>query len=123
MSQIFFKVYTEAYTSGLVKELGADRWITLEALATYMNENGECWPTQEQIAERIGVSRQAVNGRIKQLLAFRWQGMPILEMRKVRNRRLHSNCLYRVLPTSRLTIFKGVNVSSPPDSKNGNGAV
>ncbi|QGG47663.1 helix-turn-helix domain-containing protein [Heliorestis convoluta] len=106
-NQIFLKLYVSLFTSGLVSQLGSDRTITLLAIASFMNEKGECYPTQEQIAERIGVTRKTAARYIESLLNFRWNDQPIITRIKKRN---SSNALiefsvYTVLPLSQVAIF------------------
>ena len=49
-SRMFVKMYFAARNSGLLDDIGDRRWRTLCCLATYMDENGRCWPSQETIA-------------------------------------------------------------------------
>lgn len=108
MSQdIFVRLYVDAIHSGMVADMGAERWQTLCVLAAYMDEKGECFPSQDLIAHRIGVSRAAANRRIRNLRDYRWNGQPIIEMRKVRDqeRNVWANTVYRLRPNSGLSIF------------------
>lgn len=106
-TRIFFKVYVEAAKSGLIADMGAERWQTLCILASFMDERGECYPTQDHIASRLGVSRQTANQRIKRLVEYRWQGRELV--RAIRKRDEHTkrweNTRYTVLPISQITIF------------------
>ncbi|MEH6941616.1 helix-turn-helix domain-containing protein [Bacillus sp. JJ722] len=95
-----------AARDGLIAELGAKNWSTLCIIASFMNEKGECYPTQAQIARGLGVSRQTANKYIADLLAFRWQGQPVIHA--VKDRDEHGrweNTRYTVLPVSQLAIF------------------
>jgi len=105
-SEIFVRFYINAYRSGLVASLGADLWTTLEAIATFMNEKGYCFPSQETLGEQLGVSRKAVNQRIQRLLDFRWNGQAVIEREYIGGSQ-HTRCKYRILPTSQLAIFGG----------------
>lgn len=67
---VFFKVDVNAVKGGLIAKIGFDGWATLTAIASFMNERGECYPTQETLAEVLGVTRQTVNGKVKKLLDF-----------------------------------------------------
>lgn len=80
-------------------------WHTLCVIASYMNERGECYPTQAQIARGIGTSRQAASERIKRLLEYRWNGKPVVVAVKYRKKGRFDNNRYTVLPISGLTIF------------------
>lgn len=43
------------------RRMGAAELRVLVALGTYADPEGWCWPKQKQLAQRIGVSRQAVS--------------------------------------------------------------
>lgn len=67
------------FESGLITQLGDKNAMTLLTLVSFVDEKGCCYPTQSQIAERLGVSRRAMHDRIHDLLSFRWQGSPIVK--------------------------------------------
>ncbi|MCR8843147.1 helix-turn-helix domain-containing protein [Paenibacillus sp. SC116] len=75
-----------------------------------MNERGECYPTQEQIAQFLGVNRQTANKYVRSLSDYRWQGHPVI--RTIRKRDEHNgrweSTRYTVLPISQLAIFDAV---------------
>jgi len=113
--RLFLKLYVAARTSGLLAEISDRDWKTLCVLATYMNAEGFCHPSQAELARSLGCSRQMANERVNHLAQFRFHGHPVLLIVKdersdrgtwVKNR-------YRVLPISQLSIF-GDNTS--PDS-------
>jgi Helix-turn-helix domain len=108
-TRIFVKMYVEAASSGLIADMGAERWQTLCVLASFMDANGDCYPSQEHIAARLGVSRQAAGKRIKSLLAYRWRGRPLVVATKARadGTQRFENTRYTVLPVSQLAIFDG----------------
>jgi hypothetical protein len=86
--------------------MGAERWHTLCALASFMNAEGECYPAQDTIARRLGVNRQSANARIGKLLRYRWRGKPVLISRKERGGNGQwTNAVYTILPESNLAIF------------------
>lgn len=106
-TRIFVKMYVSATRDGLIAELGAKNWTTLCVIASFMNERGECYPTQAQIAKGLGVSRQTANKYVADLLNFRWQGQAVI--RALKDRDEHGrweNTRYTVLPVSQLAIFK-----------------
>lgn len=113
-NDLFFRVYINAFTGGLVKELKPQRWTTLQAIASYMDENGYCFPTQEQLAERIGWLVQNVNKWVQELEQFRWQGQPILE-RQFKFNGFSKYTIYRILPLAQIAIFNGEvdNLTAP----------
>ncbi|MCL6596376.1 MAG: helix-turn-helix domain-containing protein [Firmicutes bacterium] len=96
---VFIRFYVSARTSGLLAAMGAENVQTFLAIATFMDGDGKCYPTEEQIAEALGLSRRQVVRRIRQLLAFEWHGRPLV--RAVRSRRpdgTWDNLRYTVLP-------------------------
>lgn len=117
MVDVYIRVYKAAMTSGLMRKLGDRLWRTLCVLALHMNDNGECYPTQEKIADALGIHRQQANARIKELLEFRFEGQPVVEIVPKPRR----NLTYRVLPVAQFAIFDGevqpLEVSGKPDIK------
>ncbi|QAV85222.1 hypothetical protein ES965_14520 [Bacillus subtilis] len=77
-TRIFVKMYVDAVKKGLIADIGAERWQTLCVLSSFMNANGECYPTQDQIAGALNLSRESANRRIKALCDYRWQGRPLV---------------------------------------------
>jgi hypothetical protein len=117
--RMFIKMYFEARDSGLLAAIPAELWKMLCCLATYMNEDGNCYPTQDRIARDLGIRRQRVNERIQDLLNFRFQGQPVLTLKpKTRFRGRWSNNVYFIQPISSLKIFDKTEVptvSANPD--------
>jgi len=109
--RIFVKLFIGARTSGLLKKISNRDWKTLCTLATFMDKDGNCYPSQRAIAKALGVSRQMANDRIQSLLKFRFKNQPILLMEKTRRSTLEggrwSNNQYKILPISNLKIFSG----------------
>lgn len=108
-TRMFVKMYFEARKSGLLAALPDDLWKTLCCLATYMDENGNCHPSQARIAKDLDIRRQRVNERIKRLLAFRFQGQPVITMTKQLKSTQHgirwANNSYQLLPLAGFGIF------------------
>ena len=106
-TRIFVKMYVDAVRSGLVGDMGAENWTTLCVIASFMDENGDCYPTQEQIAKSLKVSRQTANKYVKRLLDYRWRGRPVIKAIRSRDGKSGrwENTRYTVLPISQLTIF------------------
>ena len=105
--RVFVKMYVAARTSGLLAAISDRDWKTLCALATYMDADGYCFPSQEALAKAIGCSRQMANERIGSLAAFRFQDRPVLLVVKgerSENGRWTRNG-YHVLPIAGLAIF------------------
>lgn len=106
-SKIFVKVYVEIRQSGLLAEISDRDWKTLCVLATYMNQDGRCNPSQARLARDIGVSHTSAWDRIKSLSTFRFQGKPLIriaEKERTPSGRFAS-LNYRILPESGLAIF------------------
>jgi len=91
--RIFVKLYIEARTSGLLRKISDRDWKTLCVLATFMDSEGRCYPSQKAIARALGVSRQMANERIQSLVKFRFKEW--------------DNNQYRILPISNLKVFGG----------------
>jgi DNA-binding MarR family transcriptional regulator len=65
---------------------------TLNALGTYTDPDGLCWPSQSTLAERLGVSRQAVGKHIAELVSLDY-----LEKRRQFDKNgAELPCLYRI---------------------------
>lgn len=108
-TRIFVKMYVDAVKHGLIADLGADNWQTLCVISSFMDENGECYPTQSQIARALGVSRQTASTRVNKLVNYRWQGREIIRAVKARtDKGTWDNTRYTVLPISQLRIFDAV---------------
>ena len=107
----FVKMYFEARESGLLADIPDELWKTLCALATYIDDKGECFPSQETLARDLGIGRQAVNTRIKRLREYRFQGQAVLGVSRNRTRtkkgqtRWGSN-VYQLLPVTGFTFGK-----------------
>lgn len=103
----FVKLYVAARESGLLADISDRDWKTLCTLATYMDGDGYCYPSQAELARAMGCSRQMANERIKSLSAFRFKGQQVLlvvkEGRTGKGEWARNG--YRVLPISRLRIY------------------
>jgi hypothetical protein len=105
-TKIFVKMYVDAVKHGLIADMGDSNWRTLCVIASYMTKEGQCYPTQSQIARGLGVSRQAASRRVSKLLEYRWQGRPLVTAVKDRTEKgTFDNTRYTVLPISQLRIF------------------
>jgi len=107
--RMFVKMYFEARDSGLLAALPDEFWKLLCCLATYMDENGNCYPSQARIAHDLGIHRQRVNERIQALLRFKFQGQPVLTMTKNRKKTSAggrwANNVYHLDPIANFSIF------------------
>ncbi|MDT0150057.1 helix-turn-helix domain-containing protein [Priestia aryabhattai] len=106
-SQVYLRVYTSMFTSGLVGEMGIQNFATLMAISSYMNEDGECYPTQRQLAERMGVHRNSVNRYVNSLLDFRISNKPLVTREIVNQGKGRVSSYYKIHPLSQIAIFNG----------------
>ncbi len=113
-NKIFVKLFVAARTSGLLKKISDREFKTLIALALYMDENGNCYPSQDQVARDLGCSRVTINRRIQSLLRFRFEGKPIVKAVKLRNKGgTWENIRYTILPIAQLKIFEKSTEEEP----------
>src|SRR5713226_9012573 len=88
--RMFVKMYFEARDSGLLAALPDELWKTLCCLATYIDENGNCYPSQA-------------------FLAFQFNGQPVLTVSKNRESRRGgsrwANNVYQLRPITGFAIF------------------
>lgn len=103
---VYTRTYVSMFDSGLIKEVGLSGYTILSALASFMDEEGECYPTQRQLSDMLDVSKTTVNTQIKKLLAIRVNGKPILTYEENKNKRGYVNYKYKIHPISQMAIFK-----------------
>ncbi|MGG0487241.1 helix-turn-helix domain-containing protein [Priestia aryabhattai] len=106
-NNVFVRVYTSMFTTGLVASMGANRFTTLMALASFMDENGECYPTQTQLADRIGVHKNTINKYVNELLDFQVNGQHIVTRQKINKGQGKIFSFYKIHPLSQLAKFQG----------------
>lgn len=107
VERTFVKLYVEARRSGLLSAISDRDWKTLCTLATYMDADGYCYPSQAELAKAMGCSRQMANERVRSLASFRFEGQSVLLV--VKGERSEQGTWsrngYRVLPISSLRIY------------------
>lgn len=107
--RVFVKLYVAARTSGLLAAISDRDWKTLCTLATFMDKDGKCYPSQSQLALALRVNRSTANRRIRSLARFRFQGKPVLlierRYRKTTGGREYASNRYTILPVTQLKIF------------------
>jgi hypothetical protein len=106
-TRIFVKMYVDAVSTGLIADIGPERWQTLCVLASFMNASGECYPSQDRLSKALQLRRETVNKRIKALCDYRWQDRPLVVKERVRmpDGSGWDNNRYTILPLSQLAIF------------------
>lgn len=105
--QVYVRVYNSIFTSGIVSAIGTSGLTTLIALASFMDENGECYPTQQQIADRIGCHKNTANKYVNDLLEARINGEPIVTRTKLNKGNGLIYSYYKIHPLSQLAKFDG----------------
>jgi hypothetical protein len=103
---LFIRVHLSFFTSGLAADLKPTNIAVFQAICSFMNDKGECFPTHEQIAERSGVSSRTVQTAVQALCEYRFQGKPILTRQLVK-RGKYKNTVYKVYPIGQIAIFDG----------------
>lgn len=107
--RVFVKLYVAARTSGLLAAISDRDWKTLCTLATFMDKDGKCYPSQAQLARSLKISRGTANKRIRSLVGFRFDGRPVLlvehRIRQTKTGRRVASNQYTILPVTRLKIF------------------
>lgn len=85
-------------------------YVTLAAIALFIDEEGRAFPSQSELAKQVGVSRQTINARIKALIEFTTKdGQKVLEAKTVREGLNKTRTFYRLLPASGLTYIHDVS--------------
>jgi Helix-turn-helix domain len=105
-SEIYLRVYTSLFQAGIVKDLKPTNFTVLLAIASHMDADGNCFPTQRQIAELTGITAPTVNKAVNELLEFKVNGNPILKRELVQVGQF-KNSYYTVNPISQIAIFDG----------------
>lgn len=82
--EVFIKMFA-GVRNGLMAYLGSELWQTYSALATYMDRDGYCYPSQSQLARAMGVRRETAGIRIRRLLDIEWQGEKLVTATKARH--------------------------------------
>lgn len=84
---MFIKLDINAIHSELGVKLGARNFLVISTIASYMNEQGNAFSSQDKIAELSGYSRQTINKTIRELKEIKINGSPVLKItqRKTKN--------------------------------------
>jgi hypothetical protein len=108
-TRVYIKLYIAARTSGLLASISDRDWRTLTAIGTFMNEKGQCYPSQAALARALGVNRATANRRIQSLARFRFQGKPVLlverQYKDTKTGRQFATNKYHIMPSSGMRIF------------------
>jgi DNA-binding MarR family transcriptional regulator len=120
-SSIYLRVYTSLFQAGIVKDLKPTNFTVLLAIASHMDADGNCYPTQRQIAELTGITPPTVNKAVNELLEYKVNDKPIISREFVQSGQF-KNSYYTVNPLSQIAIFDGlvkeIEVDEPDLLKN-----
>ena len=83
-SRLFVKLYMAALETGFLAAISDRDWRTLCVLALHMDAEGQCYPALTTLARELGVNLSTASQRIQSLLAFRWQGQPVVRAERAR---------------------------------------
>lgn len=98
-----------AIQSGAYGKLTGELFFTFVAIASFMDDKGECYPTQEQLANIMQVHPKTAQRRVKQLLDFKLEdGSPII----VREKELVAGSSFREYSKYRIFPVSGVSLSN-----------
>ncbi|MDO8886684.1 helix-turn-helix domain-containing protein [Candidatus Oleimmundimicrobium sp.] len=112
--RVFVKFYLAARTSGLLAQISDRDFKTLVVLATYMDKDGNCYPSQKEIAKALGCDMRTAGRRIRSLLKFWFKGEKIVNSVKIRNKNQQfKNTRYTILPVTNLQIFSKDGENNP----------
>ncbi|PFG03027.1 helix-turn-helix domain-containing protein [Bacillus sp. es.036] len=104
---VFVKMYLPLFKCGIAEDLGMEGVGLLVTIASYMDKHGKCYPTQRQLAKRLGTTPNRVNRQVAKLLDYRFNGKPIIIREFNENDRGKANSVYYIQPISQLTMFEG----------------
>lgn len=91
--ETYLKINTRAIKEGLINKLGPTDFSVLMAIASFLDIEGNCYPTQRQIATITGMSLTTVNTSISRLLKFTINDRPLLE-RELKGDGIKKNSYY-----------------------------
>nr|BDD45006.1 hypothetical protein 1 [Bacillaceae bacterium] len=115
VQQLFFKVDINAIQNGVIAELGIDKFAVLTAIASFANNKGEAFPSQERVAKMVGYSRRTVVTKIQELQQTKYDGDIVLRIEQVKTAKGKRN-KYFISPKVGLTFG---NVKSSTDEVQG----
>lgn len=98
---LFYKQGINHMHGGIIRELGFNGFGVLSAIASFANDKGECFPSQDTLAEMCGVQRKAINRIVKNLCEYRTaDGKAVLSKNTVRQGYDKTRTFYTVLPSA-----------------------
>lgn len=97
---LFLKVSINNIQNGFIKKIGLREFAVLTAITSFANDKGECFPSQEKLAEICGVSVRTIIRLIDNLCKVRINGKPVLVRETKRKSEKLSKNEYMVLPSA-----------------------
>jgi hypothetical protein len=97
---LFLKVSINNIQNGFIKEIGLREFAVLTAIASFSNDKGECFPSQEKLAEICGVSVRTIIRLIDNLCKVQIEGKPVLVRETKRKSEKVTKNEYTVLPSA-----------------------
>lgn len=113
---VYLKVDVKALRGGLLKEVNGSNLTVLLAIASYMNINGQCYPTQRQLAEVTGMSLTTINRAINNLLDIKVNGHPVME-RVLKGSGSRKSSLYTIFDIAPVENDEPVDPDVVPDKE------
>lgn len=102
MKKLFIKVDIDTLQGGIIRELGVDKFAILTAIASFANNKGEAFPSQDKIAEMVGYSRRTIVTKMKELEKVEINGEPIIRIEQTKTPKGRRN-KYFISPNVGLT--------------------
>lgn len=80
-------VSIEAIHSGLIAEIGTTKFAIMMAIVSHMNDSGQCFPSQERLAELTGLGRATIQRNLQELTEIEFKGQKLLHKQLVGNKK------------------------------------
>ncbi len=86
-NKIYYRVYVDNIknlSNPLIAQLGIGNWATLCVLASFADENNQCYPAMGTIALLLGVDIRTVKRYIKSLSNIVYEGEKLVTVSKIK---------------------------------------
>lgn len=100
---LYLQIWRDPIYDGLLfTHVNAQQWQTLTALAVFINNKGECYPSLSKLQQILGLNSLAsVSRRIISLEKVRFNGLPLITVSRKnkkakRGKLIYSNNTYRI---------------------------
>lgn len=101
---LFLKVSIDNIKNGEVARIGLQKFGLLVVIASFADDKGHCFPSQELLGELCGVGRKRINALIKELCEYRTEdGQRILEKKTTRKGMAKTVSEYRITDSAGIT--------------------